>query len=246
MTRRFVVALALVAACDSSSKTKPPVEAKPAAPAPPSGSHDERTPGAYTVVANKGPFDVVLGRGEGPVVIDAPADWMARVETTVEAGVLEIDLVDGSPTTVPPIRVTVPSEKVDDVMLLGTGAVYGAVPLLGKKVTLSIAGGGTMQVDTSADGVAIQITGSGSMKLTGTTGRLDAALSGAGSLDAAGLSAKDAAVQNTGSGSVELNVISTLTCDNTGSGTLRYSGGAATDASRCRNTGSGSVERRKF
>jgi len=249
MSRRLVVALALLAACDSSSKTKPPVEAKPGAPAPAapsSGGHDERNVGAYTAVRAAGPFTVVLGRGEGPVVVDAPADWIPRVETTVAGGVLTIDLADGSPNDVPPIRVTVPSEKADDITLTGSGSVYGGVPLLGTKIHLAVAGSGMMQLETHGDAVAIELTGSGSMAVTGATNRLDASVTGSGSLEASGLSAKDAAVQSTGSGSVELNVISTLTCDNTGSGALRYSGTTATDASKCRNTGSGSVERRKF
>src|SRR5688500_126660 len=179
MSRRLVLAFALLAACDSSSKTKPPVEVKPAQPATPaqqpgppaapSGGHDERTVGAYTAVRANGPFVVVLGRGEGPVVVDAPADWIARVETTVDGGTLAIDLADGSPRRVPEIRVTVPSEKADDIALAGSGAVYSAVPLLGTKVRLAISGSGTMQVETHGDAVVVELTGSGSMKVTGAT-----------------------------------------------------------------------------
>jgi hypothetical protein len=249
---RLLLALAVLAACDSSSKTPPPVEAKPAetkpaAPAPAAGDRDERNVGAYTAVRVTGPFTVVLVRGELlPVVVEAPPAWTPRVLTTVEGDTLVIRLADGSPSDVPAIRVDVPSEKADDISLTGSGAVYSAVPILGAKIRLALSGSGTMQIDTSGQAVVAELTGSGSMKLTGATPRLDAKLTGSGSLDAAGLTAKDASIDSTGSGGVEVNVIQTLTCNLTGAGSLGYVPAMKLDVSQCRSTGSGRVERRKF
>ena len=163
---------------------------------------------------------VVVHVGEAPSVHVACDDnLLSRVETTVQNGVLSID-VRGSCKFRSGLELVVGTPSLE---------------------RFTIEGSGDVRIESlAADRIELAIEGSGSLRATGTARSLVGSIEGSGSLELAELAADAAKLSIEGSGSMSVHATKTLRYSIEGSGSIRYSGEPDVNGEI---DGSGSVER---
>lgn len=168
---------------------------------------EQRSVEAFDAIAVEGSVDVDAKVGsELSVEIEAASKVIDDIKTTVEDGVLHIDL-EGKlhvNTGRMLVRVTVPSLK-----------------------SLSLSGSGDAQVEgLDEEAFAIAVTGSGDVEAGGKAKAVTVSLSGSGDVQARALEAETADITLRGSGDVRVTASETATGSIAGSGDVTVHGGA--------------------
>lgn len=164
---------------------------------------------------------VVVKVGEEPYVqLTGDDNLLSKVETSVEDGVLKVELSD------------------DCSFRSGLELVIG-IPSLER---FTIEGSGDVRIeDLESDEVELAIEGSGTLHAHGSARSLVGSIEGSGSLSLADLVAEDANLSIEGSGSIEVRVASSLRYSIEGSGDILYTGEPELEG---RIDGSGNIEKR--
>ncbi len=212
MLKRFVVALVLSAAACTGSFSGV------------SGSgvvvREARQVPAFTAVHAAGSVLVEIEVGPAQSVhVEADDNVAPKITTVVSEDVLTIS-ASGSFNTSSPVKVVVTTPVL--------AAIEGS-------------GSGRVQVrGISGERFAVQVSGSGKVELAGKADELVATLGGSGSLVAVELKCIGVTAEVSGSGSAQVFASERLMATLSGSGSLRYAGGAEHVVSSAE--GSGSVE----
>lgn len=179
----------------------------------------------------------------GPLNIKAEDNLINNIETSVENGVLKIyDKNTACLRTTKPIRITVSSDEIRKLSVLGSGKITSTNTIKSDDLELSVIGSGEIDVATESKKIKIDIPGSGGIRLGGNTSAMDASILGSGYLKAFNLSAENAKVLLTGSGSCEVTAENELNVTIMGSGDVFYKGNATVSESIF---GSGKVKKKE-
>lgn len=202
-------------------------------------SQDREVP-AFRAVELEGSGNLTIRQGpEGPVRVETDENVLPLVKTEVVDGVLHLGLVAGAHVTrMTRLEFTVTSPAVSGLTVSGSGNIRTVDVLRGRSLVLQIHGSGSISCGARVERLQADIGGSGGIDSYGTADRLSVAIRGSGSLRAHELSSADAEVNIAGSGDALLYVTNTLDAEVSGSGSVRYGGGARATV---RTTGSGSV-----
>ncbi|HOX90036.1 MAG TPA: head GIN domain-containing protein [Burkholderiaceae bacterium] len=187
----------------------------------------ERAVGAFQIVVNRTPFDVVLRPGASDrVFVSADEALQSRIETQVQGGKLDIALASGATIKLSGTsRVIVEFTRLEGIHSQGSGDIRVEQPLKSRIFEVTVKGSGDVLVPTvEADAVAVAIAGSGNVRLGGHTEALGINVSGSGDVLAGKLVARTVAVRIRGSGDVEVHASSALSVDIGGSGDVRFRG----------------------
>lgn len=200
------------------------VAAPPAAAEP---VERQRSVGAFQIVVNRTPFEVVLRPGASDrVLVVADERLQPRIETQVQAGRLDIALAPGAGikwSSTP--RIVVEFTRLEGIHSQGSGDVRVEQPVKSRIFEVTIKGPGDVAVPAlEADAVAVAIAGSGVVRLGGQTDALGINVSGSGDVLAGKLVARTVAVRIRGSGDVEVHASGELSVDIGGSGDVRFRG----------------------
>lgn len=174
-----------------------------------------------SIVMNCGGEVVVRVGAPRAVRITCDDNLLDHVVTSVDQGVLQIEMKPGHYRFVNELHVEVDVPELDRFVLAGSG-----------KVELHGLNGGSLELD---------LDGSGRFVAHGTVERLDADIRGAGHMELFELRARSAKVGLSGAGGLRVNVTDELDATLSGSGEVRYRGTPAT--LRKNVTGAGSIER---
>jgi hypothetical protein len=184
------------------------------------------------------------------VVVEALTEIYEVSEIKVDNGVLMVN-VDRKPETTnksiwskiddikvnPSMKIYVSMKNVNELQLNGGGKILSENSIASDFITLSVSGGGTMDVDIKGNTVKAEVSGSGSLTLRGYATSLDAVVSGSGSLKGFDCPVEMGKVKLSGSGSAELNVSNSLEAYVHGSGSIKHKGNTKTLTKKVYGTG---------
>ena len=195
-----------------------------------------------------GSFDVYITQGSTESVkVEAPSNMMGRIITEVNNGVLRIynkhdtfnwgDMWGHHKKIV----VYVVAKNLNSINLSGSGDAFFKDGIRAGNLKLSISGSGDMTGSVDEKNLECSITGSGDMKLSGRAESSGVTLVGSGDFTARSLQTVNCAVRVSGSGDAQVNASERVDATVSGSGDVRYTGGAKLINSR--KTGSGDISR---
>lgn len=189
--------------------------------------------------------NVVVKQGSTvSVTVSGPADEVARTETVVSNGRLEIrKRGEGKMSwgkNEPPVVVTVTMPTIESLSVSSSGGIRTEGTITGADLALSLAGSGDIHVAANLTGACTTaVAGSGDVQLSGSCANHAVRLAGSGDIKAAKMMATNATVKLAGSGDVSVAAVTSLDISVSGSGDVRYTGAPKNLVTRV--TGSGSV-----
>jgi Putative auto-transporter adhesin, head GIN domain len=189
----------------------------------------ERTPGSFTEIEQRGSYDIYLTQGSASTVkIEAEDNLIGYIETEVNGSKLKIRTQDGfnlKPTH--GIKIYITSPAFNSISSAGSGNIYSqGVIKNSSKIECETTGSADMELSVDAPEIKTQVTGSGDIKINGSTGKFTVGITGSGDVKAAELKAEDAKVNITGSGNAEVFASVKLDVSVAGSGDVKYKGNA--------------------
>jgi Putative auto-transporter adhesin, head GIN domain len=205
-------------------------------------SSQTREVSGFNSVASAGPFNVHIKLdGTESLKIDADADIISDIETTVKDGALKIKYKDHEywNKNMSKIDIYVTAKSLTGLVNSGSGSIKvdGLISTDNFKAVLS--GSGNISTSVKSDGLHAVISGSGSIKLSGNTNDADIVVTGSGELNGKDLKTSSSQVTITGSGNVYVAADKSVSAHIVGSGSVIYSGNAT--VSDTRFVGSGRV-----
>ena len=196
-----------------------------------------------------GSFDVYITQGSSESVkVEAPDEIIDHIITEVDNGVLKIynkndrnfhwgDIFGNHKKIV----VYVVAKDLNAIALSGSGDVYFKEGIHTNSMRLKVSGSGDMYGKVDVKNLESGISGSGDVKLAGRAENSAVNVSGSGDFEARGLVTVNTIVHVSGSGDASINASNSVSASISGSGDVRYTGGARNVSSS--KSGSGDVER---
>jgi hypothetical protein len=189
-----------------------------------------------------GKMELIQGATES-LAIEGATEDLAKVETVVEDGVLNIRMQKEYRSNWnwnPKFKITLNAKNIESLGISGSGDIM-AKSLKGGAIKLAISGSGDIRIPAlEMDSAVVAISGSGDVQLGGRTGSMNSSISGSGDLKADKLEARNVSVSISGAGDVSVWAREALQVRIAGSGDVRYYGDPSVEK---RVVGSGSVKR---
>ncbi|HTK20623.1 MAG TPA: head GIN domain-containing protein [Mucilaginibacter sp.] len=196
-----------------------------------------------------GSFDVYITQGSSESVkVEAPDEIISHIITEVDNGVLRIynkndrnfhwgDVFGNHKKIV----VYVAAKDLNAIAVSGSGDVYFKEGIRTESLRLRVSGSGDMYGRVEVKNLESGVSGSGDVKLAGRAENSAVSVSGSGDFEARGLVTVNTIVRVSGSGDASINASNSVSASVSGSGDVRYSGGAKSVSSS--KSGSGDVSR---
>ena len=196
-----------------------------------------------------GSFDVYITQGSSESVkVEAPDEIIDHIITEVDNGVLKIynkndrnfhwgDLFGNHKK----IAVYVSAKDLNAIAASGSGDVYFKEGIRTNSLRLRVSGSGDMYGRLDVKNLESGVSGSGDVKISGHAENSAVNVSGSGDFEARGLATVNTIVHVSGSGDASINASNSVSASISGSGDVRYTGGAKSVSSS--KSGSGDVER---
>jgi hypothetical protein len=189
------------------------------------------------------------------VRVEAEKEIYDLTEITVKEGVLHINIKrDDSKSSksiwqkidniklLPTLKVYVSIKDVESLSVNGNGKLITENSIASDKLSLLVAGTGSMEVDIKSESIDAKLSGPGSLTIKGYANKMDIENSGAGSIDAYDFEVQNANANLYGLGSMKINVSDKLDAKIYGSGNMLVKG--ATKEIVKKEYGAGLVERK--
>lgn len=189
-------------------------------------------------------FDVILIEGSASnVKIEAEENIIPYIDLHVENGVLNIRTQDNvSLRTHKGVKIYVTAPSFNRVANTGSGDITAETRISNdSKLNISSSGSGNIKLEVDAPEVEAGSSGSGDIKLSGETKQFNGKSTGSGDIRAMELMAEEASARVTGSGDIDIYSSVKVTSSITGSGNVRYKGGAQVVSSS--KSGSGDLKK---
>lgn len=201
----------------------------------------ERNTGDFTGIKLTCSADLYISQGNTSVTVKADENIIETVKTTVDNGVLEIDVKGRGFRSVRVLEVYVSLPNLGKLNNSGSGDIEFKGIFNANDLTIGLSGSGDLDADFDVRNLEIKANGSGDMEITGIKGALKISISGSGDLEAEGLKLEDCYVKNSGSGDIELvGKTNNLTVAIAGSGDFNAYNFVAVNAS-VSNSGSSDI-----
>ena len=208
---------------------------------------DRHLTGFHAVDAG-GSFDVYITQGSAESVkVEAPDNIIAHIITEVDNGILKVYNKNdngfhwGDIFNHKKIVVYVVAKDLNAISLSGSGDVSFKEGLRTNALKIRVSGSGDMYGRVDVKNLESGISGSGDVKLSGHADNSAVNVSGSGDYEARGLVTMNTIVHVSGSGDASINASNSVSASISGSGDVRYTGGAKSVSSS--KSGSGDVER---
>ena len=192
----------------------------------PTATEDRDVSAGTTGVHLEGSGDVTFQPGDPALTVTAGRNTLERIETEERSGVLQLHVDGGFLNSPGPIDYELSLPELTSVAIDGSASVTGAATPA-DQLTIDIDGSGDIELtEIDAEDLTVVISGSGSIELRGTVENLDVLIEGSGEFHGNRLSASTATTSIEGSGDIDVMATERLNASISGSGTIRYTGGA--------------------
>ncbi len=199
----------------------------------------------FNAISVTGSFDVYISQtGTESVRVEAPGDVIDKVLTDVTNGTLNVHDRGNFNWTWSwnsrKMAVYVTVKDINSIIITGSGDVYFKDGLSTNSLKIHISGSGDVNGKLNVKTLDTSISGSGDVKLSGRADNSNASVSGSGDFSARGLITINTAIRVGGSGDASVNASNRVDAVVSGSGDIRYTGGAKHISTS--KTGSGDIE----
>lgn len=209
----------------------------------------------FKAIYNNSNYTVYLKQtNKQEVTVEAMTDIFNLTRIFVEDGILMINLerkpddpnksiwakIDDIKLN-PTMKLYVSVRNIEDLQVNGAGKIIAENSLASPRLSLSISGSGSVDLDIKGEVVKAEVSGSGKMGIKGYATSIDAVVSGSGSINAFNCPVDRAKVKVSGSGIAELNVTDTIDALVAGSGSVKHKGNTKNAIKKI--YGSGTVDR---
>jgi hypothetical protein len=204
---------------------------------------EKRNVGTYDGIHVAGSYEVKLVSGsEGTIELKGDPDDLDKIETEVRKGTLLIKQQEKSwfgNWDSGTVYITIPVEKINKVILSGSGEIHSKVPLEGDHFKTILSGSGEISLNLEVTAVNGTVTGSGEITLIGKANKVNFTVTGSGDMDAGDIKADTGEAKITGSGDIIMNTSENLNASITGSGDIICKGKPEKQITKV--TGSGDI-----
>jgi hypothetical protein len=204
---------------------------------------EKRNVGTYDGIHVAGSYEVKLVSGsEGTIELKGDPDDLDKIETEVRKGTLLIKQQEKSwfgNWDSGTVYITIPVEKINKVILSGSGEIHSKVPLEGDHFKTILSGSGEISLNLEVTAVNGTVTGSGEITLIGKANKVNFTVTGSGDIDAGDIKADTGEAKITGSGDIIMNTSENLNASITGSGDIICKGKPEKQITKV--TGSGDI-----
>jgi len=213
------------------------------------GKIEDRHLTGFHAVDAGGSFDVYITQGSSESVkVEAPDEIISHIITEVDNGVLRVynkndrnfhwgDVFGNHKKIV----VYIVAKDLNSIAVSGSGDVYFKEGIRAESMKLRVSGSGDMYGRLEVKNLETGVSGSGDVKLGGHAENSAVNVSGSGDYEARGLVTVNTIVHVSGSGDASINASNSVSASVSGSGDVRYTGGAHNVSSS--KSGSGDVSR---
>ena len=177
-------------------------------------------------------FDVYITQGASESVkVEAPGDLMDKIVTEVDGDVLKIRTKNGTFNwgnifNNKKVVIHVSVKDIRSINISGSGDVFFKDGIRADKMDLRVSGSGDVWGKLNVKTLLVNVTGSGDIKLSGTAETSTVGMSGSGDFSGRDLVTATTTVRISGSGDASVNATQKLDAHVSGSGDIRYTGGA--------------------
>lgn len=192
---------------------------------------EDRHLSGFNAVDAHGSFDVYITQGgTESVKVEAPADIIKDITTTVSSGVLRLDTKNhthwswGGNNQKIAVYVTV--RDVHSISLDGSGDLYFKEGIHTNRLKVDLTGSGDITGKVDVESLESTLDGSGDIKLSGHAANSKVRVHGSGDFTANSLATSQTEVNLDGSGDARVSVSNKIDVSLNGSGDIYYSGGA--------------------
>lgn len=238
----FLAALLLSSTTYSFAKTQPAINNTD------QQKTEDRHLSGFNAVDLAGSFDVYITQGATESVkVEAPDEVIDHIITEVNGGVLKIynkndhfhwgDLFGSHKK----IAIYVVAKDLNSINVSGSGDVFFRDGIHTSSLKLRVTGSGDMIGKVDVKIIESSISGSGDMKISGRADNSTVSVGGSGDFSGRGLVTINTSVHVVGSGDADINASGSVNASVSGSGDIRYTGGAKNIMSS--KSGSGDIER---
>lgn len=189
-------------------------------------------------------FDVILIEGSpSNVKIEAEENIIQYIDLHVENNVLNIRTKDNVwLRTKKGVKIYVTAPSFSRVANTGSGDITAETRISSdSRLTIRSSGSGNIKLEADAPEVEASISGSGDIKLSGETKQFHGKSTGSGDIRAMDLKSEEADVRSSGSGDIDIYSSLKVNSSISGSGDIRYKGGASVVSSS--KSGSGDLRK---
>ncbi len=165
--------------------------------------------------------DLYIHQGSTSVEVKADENILKFIKTTVNDGVLEINVKNRSFRSATVLEVHVSLSNLEMLKSLGSGDIKFVDTFKAHDLLVNMSGSGDLEADFDVTNLELKVNGSGDTELSGIGGTFKISVSGSGDLDAEELKLEDCFVKNNGSGDIALSgKTNSLTVTAAGSGDI--------------------------
>lgn len=206
-----------------------------------SQNKETRDVGKFNTIGLAINAELYLSQGSGhEVIIEAPEDQLAKIETEVKNGNLKIK-TESWRTKFKNVKIWVTMPDVNGLYMSGSGKLMAETPIKSNDLEIRVSGSGKVKIsELSGEELGISISGSGDVYLGGSAEEIGLSISGSGGLHAADLKVSEVDARISGSGSCSVDAIDELDASISGSGRVTYYSNPQVNASV---SGSGKVKK---
>jgi hypothetical protein len=181
-------------------------------------------------IKSLGNFNIDIVQGAPSAVrVEADENLLPYILTENKDGKLVIRAREGyNLSSDNKIKVTVTTDRLDDIEVDGSGDVYGSGKFTGADhLRISVAGSGNVKLNINTPEISSSIAGTGNITLSGETKDSKIEIAGVGNYKAEDLLSENVEVHIAGSGNARVYAENNLSVDIAGSGDVYYRGNAS-------------------
>lgn len=202
---------------------------------------EDRNTGDFTGIKLACSADVFISQGSTSVKVKVDENIIKLVKTTVEDGVLKIDVKGKSIRSVTVFEVYISLPSLDMLKNSGSGDIEFKGTFKANDLFIGNNGSGDIDAEFDVTNLELKLNGSGDIELEGINGTFKVSNSGSGDVDVEGLKLEECYVKGAGSGDIDLSgKTNNLTITNAGSGDVSAYNLTAVNAS-VSNSGSADI-----
>ena len=186
---------------------------------------ETRTVGAFQSIDLQGTGNIYVTQGnESSLRVEAEDNLLPYLQTNVTNGILRVGMNQSCVRNTRPINVYATMRDVRDLSVGGAGNIVSQSPLTSDRISVGIAGSGSIDLNVTATTLNSSITGAGSERVAGKVSIHRVTIAGTGTLDAFDLGTATTIIDITGTGNAKVTVSENLTVKISGAGTVMYRG----------------------
>ena len=164
-----------------------------------------RNTGNFTSIKLTCSADIYISQGSTSVMVKTDENIQEFIETTVENGVLIIDVKGRGFRSIRTLEVHITVPQLESIRNSGSGDIKIEGAFNANDLYVGISGSGDLDADFDVNNLELKVSGSGDSDISGVKGSLKVSISGSGDLEAEDLKLEDCYVKNYGSGDLELS-----------------------------------------